>query len=48
MCIVRDGVDIPSDYQGVLFVPLDRQDKWKYDVVKELKAAGFEIDANKI
>ncbi len=44
----EDGVEIPSDYQGVLFVPLDKNDKWKYDLVTELKAAGFTVDANRI
>jgi predicted nucleotide-binding protein len=44
----EDGVEIPSDYQGVLFVPLDKNDKWKYDLVTELKAAGFSVDANRI
>jgi predicted nucleotide-binding protein len=46
--LYESGVDIPSDYQGVLFVPLDAQEKWRVDLVRELKAAGFEVDANKI
>ena len=46
--LYESGVEIPSDYQGVLFVPLDVQDKWKFDLVRELKAAGFDVDANRI
>jgi predicted nucleotide-binding protein len=46
--LYEDGVDIPSDYQGVLFVPLDPHEKWRFDLVRELKAAGFPVDANKI
>ena len=42
------GVDIPSDYSGVLFVGLDATDRWKFDLVKELLAAGFDVDANRI
>ncbi len=46
--LYEEGVEIPSDYQGVLFVSLDATEKWRVDLVKELKVAGFEIDANKI
>ena len=46
--IYQEGVEIPSDYSGVIWVPLDSRDSWKYDVAKELKAAGFAIDMNKI
>lgn len=46
--LYENGVDIPSDYQGVLFVLLDPHEKWRFDLVQELKAAGFPVDANKI
>jgi len=46
--LYETGVEIPSDYQGVLFVLLDPNDKWRLDLVRELKAAGFDVDANKI
>jgi hypothetical protein len=39
-------VEIPSDYQGVIFIPLDEGGRWKYDIVRELLAAGFKVDAN--
>lgn len=42
------GVEIPSDYQGVLFVELDKSDRWRFDLVRELRGAGFEVDANRI
>jgi predicted nucleotide-binding protein len=46
--LYEERVEIPSDYQGVIFIPLDTQGKWKYDIVRELLAAGFDVDANKI
>jgi predicted nucleotide-binding protein len=46
--LYEKGVEIPSDYQGVLFLPLDNQESWRAALVRELKAAGFEVDANKI
>ncbi|MCA9601666.1 MAG: nucleotide-binding protein [Polyangiales bacterium] len=41
-----DGVEIPSDYAGVLFVPLDESGNWKLLLAKELRAAEFPIDLN--
>ena len=42
------GVEIPSDYKGVLFVEFDSSDRWRFDLVRELLAAGFKVDANRI
>ncbi len=45
--LYREGVEIPSDYAGVLFVPLDENGAWKLKLAKEMKAAGLQIDMNK-
>lgn len=45
--LYRAGVEIPSDYSGVLFQPLDDGGGWRLNLAKELKAAGFLIDMNK-
>jgi hypothetical protein len=39
-----DGVDLPSDFHGVLYVPFDQGDAWKLKLVQEIKAAGIEVD----
>ena len=44
--LVKGDVERPSDYDGVLYVPLDENDGWKMRILRELKAAGFEVDAN--
>ena len=47
VCALYDeGVELPSDYQGVIYVPLDKSGRWKFDLLKELKSAGYEVDAN--
>lgn len=43
----RDGVELPSDYHGVLYVSLDKDD-WKMKVAQEMKAAGLNVDLNKV
>jgi predicted nucleotide-binding protein len=46
--LYEEGVEIPSDYDGVIFVPLDKNGAWHLPLAKELKAAGLSIDLNKI
>ena len=40
--------DLPSDYSGVVFTPYDAAQHWRFDLVKELNAAGYSVDANKL
>ena len=46
--VYEDGVEIPSDYSGVLFIKIDGGSAWQYQVAKELRAAGVDVDLNKI
>jgi len=45
--LYRPGVEIPSDYTGVLYVSLDDAGAWRFQLAKELKAAGFSVDMNR-
>ena len=48
VCVLTKGQpEIPSDYSGVVYVPM-ASDAWKMGLIKELKAAGFDVDANKV
>ena len=42
----KRDVERPSDCDGILYVPLDNEDGWKMKLLRELKAAGFSVDAN--
>lgn len=44
----EDGVEIPSDVQGINYIIFDAGDGWMLRLVQELKAAGINADANKI
>ena len=44
----KGDVEIPSDYLGVVYIPMDSHGSWKYGLGKELNSAGFEIDLNKL
>jgi len=45
--LYRSGVEIPSDYTGVLYVEIDDRGAWKLELARELRAAGFPIDMNR-
>ena len=45
--LVKGNVEKPSDYDGVLYISLDDSGGWKMKLFKELRSAGFDIDANK-
>lgn len=46
--IYDERVEMPSDYRGVLFLPYDRAGMWRHALIKEIKAAGIPIDANRL
>ena len=45
--LVKDNMERPSDYDGVIYIPLGDSNDWKWKLSRELKSVGFEVDANK-
>ena len=49
VCVLYEpGVEIPSDYSGVLFVELDPGKGWHFQLAREMRAAGLDVDMNKL
>ena len=49
VCVLHEeGVEIPSDFHGVVYVPLDSGETWKLRLAKEMREAGLKIDMNLI
>ena len=46
--LYRPGVEMLSDYSGVLYQELDERGAWRFSVAMELQAAGFAVDMNDI
>ena len=44
----EEDFEWPSDYSGVLHKPYDESGHWQLELVKELKAAKYAVDANKL
>ena len=48
VALVEEGVEIPGDLSGVVYITQDAVGKWKYDVAKEMRAIGLDADMNNI
>ncbi|MGA2005425.1 MAG: nucleotide-binding protein [Terriglobales bacterium] len=45
--LYREGVEIPSDIHGVLYVPYDEGGGWRLKLANEIRAAGISVDMNR-
>ena len=45
--LVKDDIEKPSDYDGVVYISLDDAGAWRLKLVGELKEAGLDVDANR-
>jgi hypothetical protein len=48
--LYRDGanLELPSDIAGVIYNVYDAPGRWRLDLVRELKASEYDVDANKL
>jgi predicted nucleotide-binding protein len=47
VALYQDGVEIPSDYSGILYTKID-DGGWQLKIAQELKAAGIDVDMNRL
>jgi predicted nucleotide-binding protein len=45
---VKEDIETPNDISGVVYTNLDSAGAWKVQLAKELQAAGYKVDMNKI
>jgi len=38
--------EFPSDYLGIIYIPYDDKEAWKFKILKELNSQGYLLDAN--
>jgi predicted nucleotide-binding protein len=46
--LVVEGVEIPSDFSGVVYISMDTNGAWKLHLARELRAAGLKINLQRI
>ncbi len=44
----EENVELPSDYEGVVYVPRDAGGAWQTQLAKEMKSAGLDVDLNEL
>jgi predicted nucleotide-binding protein len=44
--LFEDGVEMPSDFSGIVYIQIDPAGAWKFQLARELKIAGLRIDLN--
>jgi predicted nucleotide-binding protein len=45
----REGdLELPNDIAGLVYTPYDAAGHWRFELVRELKAAGYTVDANSL
>lgn len=47
VCVLHTGdLELPSDYSGVLYLPVDAAGAWRFLLAKEMKESGMQVDLN--
>ena len=45
--LYKEGVELPSDIYGVVYVLMDELNAWQLKLAREMKRAGLSVDLNK-
>lgn len=48
VALVEEGVEVPGDLSGVVYITLDTAKRWQFDVAREMKASGLQVDLNNL
>jgi predicted nucleotide-binding protein len=46
--LLKGDVELPTDYSGVLYTPMDANGAWKIALAREIGEAGITVDLNKL
>ena len=49
VCVLyKEGVELPSDIQGIVYVPMNNPNEWQLKLATEMKQIGLPMDLNKL
>lgn len=46
MALVKGNVELPGDYSGVVYEPMDDTGAWQFRIAKKMRASGLDVDLN--
>ena len=48
VALQQEGLEVPTDILGIVYIPLDESGAWRTLLVRELQAAGYEVNLGKL
>lgn len=48
LALKRGNIELPTDFSGVVYTAYDSAGAWKTELARELRAAGYPVDANSL
>ena len=48
MTIKHPNLQLPGDVLGLVYSDATNESQWKFELVRELNAAGYKVDANSL
>jgi predicted nucleotide-binding protein len=48
VALLQEGVELPTDILGIVYIPLDDGGAWKTLLARELQAAGYDLDLRRL
>ncbi len=46
--LVKSEIETPNDISGVVYIDMDKGDAWRFQLAKEMRKSGYEIDMNNL
>ncbi|MCY3553121.1 MAG: nucleotide-binding protein [Candidatus Poribacteria bacterium] len=46
--LYEEGVELPSDIHGIIYVQMDERGAWKLELAQEMASVGITVDMNKL
>jgi predicted nucleotide-binding protein len=46
--LLKGDIELPNDYAGVLYKPMDAKGAWRFELATEINAAGIDVDLNNL
>ena len=48
VALKKGEIEVPTDYLGAIYIPMDEPGAWKTVLAKEMKGADLAVDFNKV
>ena len=46
--LLKGDIELPTDYAGILYKSMDATGSWRFELAREIKEAGIDVDLNKL